>query len=72
MPWYEEYIRTHRCAESLKHKCSIRFVKERFGKDQWNLRHQDYCSEWDTWGLSLPVDGIHYCPFCGEKLQEDE
>lgn len=69
-------MKTHRCGGSLKAHISIRYDDNPdalfLSHDLcWRLRRIEHDYDYDAIYLENLVGGIEYCPFCGEKLEED-
>jgi hypothetical protein len=68
-------MNTHRCEESLKANASIRYDKKYFfsdGEYGWWLRKILRDDFLEPCGLSLCFhQPISFCPFCGEKLEQN-
>lgn len=64
-------MKTHRCKESVAHHISIRFSTDDWRKNQWRLFKPT--EDYDSLSMWLnDVCEVHYCPFCGKKLSDEE
>jgi len=68
---------THRCQESLKAKASIRklIIGYRYDSrilNKWFLGKAEIDGEWGSTYLHTLYVEMHYCPFCGIRLESEE
>lgn len=73
MKYYEDYIASHRCPESLKQHASVRKMKG-WNKDSpttWYVGNLTLDSEWGVTHMEYNTVGVSYCPYCGKKLEEE-
>lgn len=59
---------THRCNGSLEADISIWYGECFGGQSAWRMWKPVMDSEWGTTALT-PIARIHFCPFCGQKLE---
>ena len=73
MKYYDDYVASHRCPESLKQHASVRKMKG-FSHESlaaWCVGQVTFDGEWGVSYMEYNIKNVSYCPYCGKKLEEE-